>query len=156
MRTLEDLLQEHPFFRGLERQYIALIAGCGSNVRFHPGEYIMRTEEPATHFYIIRHGRVAVEVYIPERGAITVQTLGEGDVLGWSWLFPPYKWVFDARALELTRAVALDGLCLRSKCEEDPRLGYELMKRFARIMVDRLLATRLQLLDMYSPHTARA
>jgi CRP-like cAMP-binding protein len=115
---------------------------------------ILRAGEPADRFYIIRHGKVGVEVFAPEVGPITIETLGEGDVLGWSWLFPPYRWVFDARALELTRAIALDGKCLREKCDEDPRLGYDLMKRFAQIMVERLQATRLQLIDLYSPRSS--
>jgi hypothetical protein len=78
--------------------------------------------------------------------------LGEGEILGWSWLIPPYNWHFDARAVELTRAIALDGKCLRNKCEQDHDLGYELLKRFAHIMEQRLQATRLQLLDVYGNH----
>ncbi len=83
-----------------------------------------------------------------------IATLGEGAVVGWSWLFPPYRWSFDARALELTRTVAFDGACLRGKCEADTTLGYELMQRFAAVMLDRLQATRLQLLDVYGQPAA--
>jgi len=126
-----------------------LIVGCAANVRFEAGEYIFREGEDANQFYIIRHGKVALELFTPERGVLTIQTLGAGDVLGWSWLFPPYRWRFDARALELTRAIALDGTCLRNKCDEDHNLGYELVKRFAQIIIERLQATRLQLLDVY-------
>ena len=154
MQTLAALLAEHPFFRGLDPQYLDLIAGCGANVRFQPGEYVFREGEPADTFYLLRHGKVALEVHLPERGPVTIQTLAGGEVLGWSWLFPPYRWVFDARAVELTRAVAMDGACLRRKAEEDLRLGYELMRRFAQIIVERLQATRLQLLDLYGPHPA--
>ncbi len=78
-----------------------------------------------------------------------IETLGPGEVVGWSWLFPPYRWHFDAVALEPVRAVALDGLCLHAKCEENPRLGFDLTRRFAGVLVDRLQATRLRLLDMY-------
>ena len=92
---------------------------------------------------------VALEVFTPTRGPVVIETLGPGEVLGWSWLFPPYRWHFDAQAVEPVRAVALDGGCLRGKCEEDPRLGYELTRRFAAIMMDRLQATRLRLLDVY-------
>ena len=84
------------------------------------------------------------------REPITVETVSEGDVLGWSWLFAPYKWTFDARALELTRVIALDAVCLRGKCEEDAHFGYEMLKRFSEIVVQRLQATRLQLLDVYN------
>jgi len=148
-QTLENLLEEHAFFKDLEPNYIELIAGCGSNVRFKAGEFIFREGEEANNFYIIRHGKVGIEIYSPELGPITIQTIGEGDILGWSWLFPPYHWSSDARALQLVRAIALDGKCLRGKCEEDPRLGYRLMKRFAYIMTQRLQATSIQLLDVY-------
>jgi CRP/FNR family cyclic AMP-dependent transcriptional regulator len=88
---------------------------------------------------------------VPSRGAVTLQTLGEGDLLGWSWLFPPYIWQFDARAQEDVRATAFDGACLRTKCDADPALGYDLMKRLARLVSSRLEATRRQLLDVYGP-----
>jgi CRP/FNR family cyclic AMP-dependent transcriptional regulator len=148
-KTLESLLAEHAFFKGLDPGHISFIAGCGTNVRFDADQYVFREGEPADHFYLIRHGKVALETLVPERGPLVIQTIAEGDVLGWSWLFPPYRWYFDARAVELTRAVALDGACLRRKSEEDYRLGCELMQRFARVVVERLQATRLQLLDVY-------
>ena len=149
MQTLEPILAAHPFFRDLAPQYIALLVGCASNVRFRPGDYIFREGEPADEFYIVRHGKVAIEVATPDRGPIVVQTVNEGDVLGWSWLIPPHRWHFDGRAVELTRAIALDGACLRGKCEEDHDLGYELLRRFSTMIVRRLEATRLQLLDVY-------
>ncbi len=149
MLGLDALLAGHPFFRGLPQADLELIAGCGSNVRFEAGAYIFREGDPSDRFYLIRHGKVAVEVASPERGRITIATLGEGDLLGWSWLVPPYREQSDARAVELTRATAFDGACIRRKCEADPRLGYELLKRFAQIIGQRLHATRLQLLDVY-------
>jgi CRP-like cAMP-binding protein len=103
---------------------------------------------------MIRQGKVAIQIQAAERGPITVQTLGEGDVLGWSWLIPPYRWRFDARATELTRAIALDGKCLRTKSEEDHNLGYELLRRFSSIIVQRLEAARLQLLDVYGTRSS--
>lgn len=149
MESLEGLLAEHPFFRGLEPRYLQLAVGCAANVRFGAGEFIFREGEEADQFYLVRHGRVSLEVFAPDRGPLVVQTLEAGDILGWSWLIPPYQWRFDARALELTRVVALDGKCLRDKCESDHDLGYELLKRFAYIVGQRLDATRLQLLDVY-------
>lgn len=149
IQTLEPVLKEHPFFKDLEPSYIRLITECASNVRFDAGEYIFREGEEANSFYIVRHGKVALELFAPGRGSVTIQTIGEGDVLGWSWLVSPYRWFMDARALQLVRAVALDGKCLRNKCEEDPKLGYELMKRFAHIIMERLHAARLQILDIY-------
>jgi CRP-like cAMP-binding protein len=125
------------------------LLGCASNVRFDAGQFILREGEDANYFYLIRHGKVALEIFAGHRGPITVETLEDGDIVGWSWLFPPYRWRFDARAVEITRAIALDGKCLRTKSEQDHDLGYELLKRFARIVEERLQATRLQLLDVY-------
>ena len=149
MENLERLLAEQPFLQGLPPGYVQLLGGCASNSRFDVGRLIFRQGEEADQFYLIRHGRVAIEIHAPGRGPISVQTLGEGEVLGWSWLMPPYRWHFDARAVTLVRALALDGKCLRSKCEEDHDLGYEFLKRFAQLIVQRLDATRLQLLDVY-------
>jgi CRP-like cAMP-binding protein len=149
METLEPILAGHPFLKGLESRYVHLVVGCASNVRFNQGQLLFHEGEEANQFFIVRHGKIAVEVFAPERGPIIIDTLGEGDILGWSWLIPPYHWRFDARALELTRAIALDGKCLRTKCEEDHDLGYELIKRFSTILTERLEAARLQLLDVY-------
>ena len=151
MESLEPILAEHPFFKNLPSDYLKLAAGCAANVRFDAGMYIFREGQEANDFYLIRQGKIGVEIYGPERGPITIQTIGPGEILGWSWLTPPYHWRFDARALELTRAIALDGKCLRNKCEEDNRLGYELLKRFADILEERMQALRLQLLDVYNP-----
>ena len=150
METLRPVLAEQPFLHGLDDRHLDLMVGCASNVRFAPGEFIFREGEEANHFYVIRHGRVAIEVFVPQRGAITIETIGEGDLLGWSWLVAPYHWRFDARATELTRAIALDARCLRGKCDQDHDLGYELFKRFVLVIEQRLQATRMQLLDLYS------
>jgi CRP/FNR family cyclic AMP-dependent transcriptional regulator len=149
MENLERMLTEHPFFKGLNKRCLQLLVGCASNVRFDAGQVIFREGEEADLFFLIRHGKVAVETFAPNRGAVIIQTLGEGDLLGWSWLIEPYRWRFEARAVELTRAIALDGACLRGKCEEDHELGYELMRRVAHVIEHRLQATRLQLLDVY-------
>jgi len=152
MQTLEPILTEHPFLKGLEPRYLKLITGCASNVRFKAGQFLFREGEEANQFYVIRQGNVALEIHGVEGRSIIVQTVGEGEVLGWSWLVPPYRWHFHARAVELTRAIALDGKCLRAKSEEDHNLGYELLRRFCHIIVERLDATRLQLLDVYGTH----
>ncbi len=149
MQTLEPILAKHAFFKDLEIPYLKLIVGCASNVVFRESQMICHRGEDAQRFYLIRHGKVAVELEMAGRGTITVQTLGEGDILGWSWLIPPYQWNFDARAVELTRAIAMDGTCLRTKSDADHNLGYELLARFARVLVGQLEATRIQLLDLY-------
>ena len=150
MQSLEAILAEHPFFEGLDPRYMPLITGCASNVRYKSGEYLFHEGEPAGQFYIIRQGNVALETHDARRGTIVIETIAAGEVLGWSWLFPPYRWHFSARTLQETRAVALDGTCLRAKGEADHDLGYELAMRVARIMMERLQATRLQLLDVYN------
>jgi CRP-like cAMP-binding protein len=152
--TLEPILSAHPFLQGLDQPVLALIVGCASNVRFDAGQYLFREGEEASEFYIIREGLVSLEIHLPERGSVTLQTVAAGGIVGWSWVFPPYRWHSDARAVEPTRAIALDGACLRMKCEETPSVGYELMKRFARVLDESLQASRLQLLDVYG-HTAR-
>jgi len=152
METLEHVIAEHPFARELDRRYLQLLVGCAANVRFDPGKFIFREGEEAKQFYLLRHGKVALEVFAAPAGEITIMTLGEGEVLGWSWLAPPYRWKFDARAIEPTVAIALDAQCLRNKCEADHDLGYELLKRFALAVEQRLDSTRLQLLNAYDTH----
>lgn len=152
MESLERILAQHPFFEGLAPEFLKLLVGCASNARFEAGAYIFRQGEEAHQFYLLRQGRVAVEIYAPQCPPITVETLEKDDILGWSWLVAPYYWRFDARAVELTRAIVLDGKCLRGKCEENHDLGYDLLKRFSQIVEQRLQSTRMQLLDVYATH----
>ena len=149
MKSLESILANHPFFKSLEPEYLALITGCATNVKFEAGQFIYRQDEEANSFYIIREGKVALEVCPPEKKPITVQTVSDGEILGWAWLIPPYHWQFDAQAVELTRAIVLDGRCLRTKCGEDHTLGYELLSRLLPVVGKTMEATRLQLLDIY-------
>jgi CRP-like cAMP-binding protein len=149
VQTLEPLLARHEFFRDLDPGYLSLLVECASNVRFAGGTFLFREGDPAQQFFLIREGKVALEMAAPGRGQLVVQTVGEGGVVGVSWLFPPYRYQFDGRAISPVRALALDGVCLRGHCEQDPRLGYALMQRFARIVVQRMQAARLQLLDVY-------
>lgn len=149
MRTLAEYLPEHPFFAGLDQQAMELVVGCARNVHMADGQVLFRAGEPANTFYVIREGRVALEVHDPQRGTLVIDTVDDGDVVGWSWLVPPYRWLFDARAVSPVRAVALDGACLRGKCQADPQLGFALMQRVAGVMYDRLQAARIRLLDLY-------
>ena len=149
LRTLEELISSAPMFAGLSPAHLELIAGCGANEHLAAGAQLFREGSPAERFYLIREGAVALEVDAPGRGALVIETLHDGDVVGWSWLFEPYRWQFDARATAPTAAVCFDGACLRGKCEQDHELGYQLMRRFAALLIDRLQATRLQLMDVY-------
>jgi CRP/FNR family cyclic AMP-dependent transcriptional regulator len=149
MQTIEDIVRELPLFKGLTDAELELISGCGSNVQFREGELLVRDGDEADAFYVLRHGNVALETFVAARGAVTIETLEPGEVVGWSWLFPPYRWHFDARALTLVRATSFDGACLRGKCDSDAQLGYDLMSRFAQVMIERLQWTRMRLLDVY-------
>ena len=149
METIEQLLHDVPVFAGLSPEQYELLAGCASNTGFRDGEMLFREGDQADTFYVIRRGTVALETFVPALGPVTIETIDPGEVVGWSWLFAPYRWHFDARALGLVRVTAFDGACLRGKCEADPALGYELMSRFAQVIIERLQWTRLRLLDLY-------
>ncbi len=146
---LERLICEHPFFAGMAQEHCELIGGCARNVRFDKGQYLFREGQPADEFFLIRHGRVALEIMAPGRGPLRFLTVNAGEIAGESWLVPPYRWIFDAQALELTRALSIDARCLREKCEDDHDLGYVMMKRFMAMLVTRLQAAQLQMLDVY-------
>jgi len=133
-------------------RHLEFITGCAKNVQFAEGQIIFREGDSANEFYFLREGLVSVELLIPNRGATTIQTVAAGEILGWSWVSPPYQWHFGARALQRTRALIFDARCLRNKCEEDHDLGYEVLSRFVSVISARLEATRLQLLDLYGHH----
>ncbi len=145
---LKTILAKHPFFQNLSPHHIRLLADLAMLVQFKPGELILREGDPANRFYLIHKGRVALESYVQDRGVKLVDTAEAGEVLGWSWLFPPYYSHFDARALEPTEAVFFYGTPLRDECERDHDLGYELMKRMTEVMIKRLKTFRRQMLDL--------
>jgi CRP/FNR family transcriptional regulator, cyclic AMP receptor protein len=147
--TIEQLITGAPMFGGLAPDHLQLVAGCARNQRADAGTFLFREAEPADRFFLIRSGTVRLEVHAPGRGSLTIETLQAPEVVGWSWLFPPYQWRLDARVIEAASLVSFDAACLRGKSEADPKLGYALMRRFTAHLVDRLQATRLQLLDVY-------
>lgn len=149
MSTLEQSLSKQPFFEGLDERNSRLVAGCARNRRFDAGAYLFNEGESADEFFLIRQGKVALEIAVPGAGPVTIVTLGLGQIVGASWLVPPYRWTFDARASTRLITIAIDAACLRGKCDEDHDLGYEMMKRFLPIFVARLHETRLQILDVY-------
>jgi CRP-like cAMP-binding protein len=151
-----ELLAGHDVFAGLDPATRTLLAGCAANSAFATGETLFVEGAPADRFWIVRHGRVALEVTSPGVGQLIIETLGPGSVVGWSWLVAPFQWRFDAVAQETTRAVVFDVACLRTKMDSDPRFGYQILSRFVPIIVDRLQATRLRLLDLYGSTTGTA
>ena len=146
---MTQIVSQHPMFEEFSDEHKELIAGCASNARFDTGELLLQEGQPAEKFYLIRYGKVSVEVHSPAQGRITIQTYDEGDVVGWSWIVSPYRCYHDARARSLTRALAFDGACLRNKAESDPVFGYALLKKFSPLIAQSLERVELQLLDVY-------
>ncbi len=153
MQTIAEYLPQHPFFQGLDESVAALLAGCARNVHFRPGQHLFHEGQPADTFYVVRRGRVALEVHTPAGPAVVVDTAHEDDVVGWSWIVPPYRWTFDAHATEETSAIAFDGACLREKAAADPAVGYALMQRVVKVMSARVQSARIRLLDLYGART---
>jgi CRP-like cAMP-binding protein len=143
---VENVITEHPFLRGLKPAHLRLLAESAMRMRFEPGELIFREGDPANRFYLIEEGRVSLESHSDDAAPFGVQVIGPGDVLGWSWLFPPYYWHFDARALEPVTAIFFYGTRLREQCELDHGFGYDMIKRMTQVMIHRLQTTRKQLL----------
>ncbi|CAE7703492.1 hydA [Symbiodinium microadriaticum] len=149
MKTVQDILKEQSFFVELTEKELAFLAGCGQMMHFKPGEYLGKEGEPAKYFFILRKGRIAVQLTHPSQGAMTIKTLSPGEYGGFSWIIPPFRMQFDLLAQDHTSVVAMDGECVRKKCEEDHDLGFLMMKQAAQIITKRLNDTRIQLLDVY-------
>jgi len=150
MRTIRDLLAEQPLFADLPAADLDFLAGCGRNVHFDVGQHVLHSGAAADYFYLLRKGAVRLEIDQPGRGSLAAETLRPGDIVGISWLFPPYRYAFDGLAVEPCDLIALDANCMRTKCDEDPRLGYLLMKRFAALLTTRLHHLQLRALDLYA------
>ncbi|MGC1419467.1 MAG: cyclic nucleotide-binding domain-containing protein [Acidimicrobiales bacterium] len=153
--TMRELVASHPFLSGLEEGTLELIAGCSTNVVFAPDELLCAEGASADTFYLLRRGRVSIDVHAPGRGIVVIETAGPGDVVGWSWLVPPYRWTFDARAMDPIGCIAIDGACLRAKALADPSLGFALLSRVSVTLLARLQATRMRLLDLYGDQRER-
>jgi CRP-like cAMP-binding protein len=149
IETLEHIVGAHPLFAGLDADFLTAVTGCASNVRFQQGEYLFHEGDEADRLFLIREGLVGLEIAAPGQGKMTFQSVGANGVVGLSWLVPPYRWRFDARTMKDIRALSFDADCLRGKCEADPALGFEVMKRCMAPMLERVHNTRLQMLDLY-------
>jgi CRP-like cAMP-binding protein len=148
MKTINESIMKFAFFDGMRPEHLAVLPEGAQTVQFKAGDVLFREEDPASRFYLIESGKVTLEAHEPAGGTTPVQTLGAGDVLGWSWLFPPFVWHFQARAIEPTNVIALNGAHLMVSAERDHDFGYELMKRVAQVVIRRLQATRKQLLAL--------
>lgn len=150
MKTIADLLSEIPALGALAPEHRDTIAGCARHCAYRDGETIMGAGEAANAFHVIRQGAVALQTFVPQGGPVIVETLHGGELLGWSWLVPPYRVAFDCLAVGTVQTIEFDGACLRGKCEQDPALGYDLLKIVATVFVRRLEETRMRLLDLYA------
>ncbi len=153
--SIGELLSSHPLLSGLPAADIETVAGCARNVIIKPGDMLLAEGQRADSLYLVRYGIVSIEIHSPGVGSIVIDTVGPGGVVGWSWLFPPYRYHFDARAVEVVRAVAFDATCLRDKAETDEQLGHLLYKRVAEVLLERLQMTRVRLLDLYGSKSVR-
>jgi CRP/FNR family cyclic AMP-dependent transcriptional regulator len=151
MEINTTILAAQPFLKGLPEQYLELLANAAMPVEFAAGKQIFKEGSPANRFYLLTSGEAALESSSDEqddeRKPALIETIGTGDVLGWSWIFPPYCWHFDARAVSPVKAIFFYGTRLRDQCEHDHDLGYELIKRTAEVVIERLQATRRRLLE---------
>jgi len=150
MDELERAIANAPAFFGLDAEQLRFVAGCAQREQVSAGTWMTREGHPAERFFLIEQGAVALQVYSSAHGELVVGTLHDREMLGWSWLFAPYRWRIDSRAVVATAVIAFDGIRLRDACESNTRLGYRLIANFAAIAIDRLQDTRLQLLDVYA------
>ena len=155
--NLGHIIDEHPFFQGIDVSLRDLLVGCAANERYESGQFLFHEGQKAEKFFLIRAGTVAIEIDQPGRPPIIIETIAEGEIVGWAWIVEPHRATFDARATTLVRALSFDAKCLRHKMEADHALGYEVLRRFVPVMAHRLSAARLQMLDLYAPgKTAKA
>jgi len=148
--TVETVLRSHPFLAGLPEGTTELIAACSSLATFEPGQLLLSEGEAADTVFLLHHGQVAVEVHRPAGGSLWIETVGSGHLVGLSWASSPFRWQFDARALEPVSAVAIDVGELRAGLGRHPDLGFALLDRLMGRLVDRLQSTRLRLLDLHA------
>lgn len=146
-----EILAADPFFKGMSEADLQTVSGCCTSDEFGEGEYLFKQGDLAQEFFLIQEGAVSLEIQLGEQAPIVIQTRGAGKVLGWSWIFPGEEWKFNARVIRPVKTITIHTPCLNGKIETDKELGYELLRRVARIMMDRLQATRMQLMDIYAP-----
>ena len=151
MQSKDEYLSAHAFFAGLNQDFLQLLSGFATEKQVKQDEVLFQQGKPADKFYLVREGRVSVQVPALVGPAMELQVLGENQILGWSWLIPPYRWNFMARALEDSVVLEFDGTAILARCEQDPEFGYELFKRFTELMSTRLNAARQTMMEQWNP-----
>ena len=148
--ALEELIATHPFLEGLDPRFLQILAECASLRRFGSQQHIFQEGGEADHFYLILNGKVMLETAVPGCGTLVIQTLGSGEALGWSWLFPPYQWSFTAVTAAPTEVISFAAPFLRERAQENAELANEFLKRLAKSMIQRLQFTRQTLSELYT------
>ena len=144
-------LKEHPFARSLHPRHLEILLACARRCTTDAGQYIWRQGEQADSLLLICSGQVSLEIAIPLQGSLAIETVGPGEVLGWSWLLPDYRWQFDARAITAVDAICLNGQSLRDQCERDSTFGYRLLKILTPVVAQKLQATWMRLFELSNP-----
>jgi CRP-like cAMP-binding protein len=148
-KGLLDIFGNHAFLQGLGQRHLMLLASGVKPITFAPGSFLGRDGETAKTFYLIKSGHVSLELHSPERGSVSVESVGPGEIVGWSWIVPPHCWHFDCRATDTVEALVFDAEWLREKCEQDHELGYQLLKHLVTVIAGRLTATQQRLLGLH-------
>lgn len=148
--TMTSRVSLHPFLAGMNRTQLALLTDCAVSIRFDGGDIILKEGQPADRFYLVETGKVALEAVTDHGRPVVIDTIGAGDLLGWSWMFPPHSWQFTAQAITGTRAIFFEGRVLREYCERDHSLGYQLLKRITAVMTRRLQNARRMMVGVQS------
>jgi CRP-like cAMP-binding protein len=145
-----EALAGHPFLHGMPRDHLAVLADTARDVTFPARHRLFEDGGSATRFWLIQSGHVTLDLYVPGQSRMKIDSIGMGELLGWSWLFPPYRWAFGAVSASPVEAFEFDGRMVRARCESDPALGYELTRRLALVVAKRLQATRVRLTTAFS------
>ncbi len=151
MTSKEEYISAHDFFSGLNQDVIETLSDFATERHVSAGEALFQQGKPAEKFYLLRNGKVSIQVPALVGPPLELQILGESQILGWSWLIPPYRWNFQARAVEDTDVIEFDGSAILARCEKDAEFGYELLKRFTGLMSARLEAARLKMMEQWNP-----
>ncbi len=151
MLSPEEVLHEHPFFKGMNDQHLAFLVSVARPLHIEPNHFMFRQGGGADCFLVLYRGDMAIELHVGAKGARIIQTVGPGEVIGWSWMYPPHRWMYDGRALNTVDCLCLDGESVRNHMADDHEFGFEILRRFGEVIVESLNRTRLQLLDVYGP-----
>lgn len=155
MDNTRNIIVSHPFWQGLRPEFLPLVEESVRLNRYGVGDLIFQERQTAGHLYLVDRGQVALEAFLPGKGVTTLQILGPGEALGWSWLFPPYRWQYSARSVDATEIIEFSAASLRGKAEENPAFGRDLVTRMAQVLLQRLQATRMKLQEFHDPGVGR-